>query len=379
MPPPSAAAPKAPAPPPIGMAVPGLVVALAQIGDSLLYAVLPLYADAFGVSLAVVGLLLSLNRWVRLVANSVVAAIGDRVGPKRLMLVAAAGGAVSTAGYAIGPNEAALMVWRVLWGLSFAGLNLAVLAYAVSDRANAGKRVAAGRTAIGMCQTAVLVLGTMAVVWLGPRGVFLAVAGISCAAIWLACTLPGRQATAEPGEGFRLPWPGRLEIWGFSLGLVVDGIFVLTLSLLLKDNPLPLAPVVATGVLLAARAATEVVTAPVGGALADRFGARGLSLIAGAVLVLGLTLIAGGYELAGATLVVTMRGLFNTLVPVLVAARNRGGMLSSQANYATWRDFGAAVGPVVAGLVYAAVPQGPLYAVCAMGLAGALWWCVGRR
>jgi len=379
MPPSSAAAPKAPAPLPIGMAVPGLVVALAQIGDSLLYAVLPLYADAFGVSLAVVGILLSLNRWVRLVANSVVAAIGNRVGPKRLMLVAAVGGAVSTAGYAIGPNEAALMFWRVLWGLSFAGLNLAVLAYAVSDRANAGKRVAAGRTAIGVCQTAVLVLGTMAVVWLGPRGVFLAVAVISCAAIGLACTLPGRQAAAEPGEGFRLPWPGRLEIWGFSLGLVVDGIFVLTLSLLLKDNPLPFAPVVATGILLAARAATEVVTAPVGGTLADRFGARGLSLISGAVLVLGLALIAGGYELAGAALVVTMRGLFNTLVPVLVAARNRGGMLSSQANYATWRDFGAAVGPVVAGLVYAAVPQGPLYAVCATGLAVALWWCVGRR
>ena len=134
------------------MAVPALVIALAQMGDSLIYAVLPLYADAFGVSLFVVGVLLSLNRWVRLLANSIVAHFTHRIGVRPMMIAAAATAALSTLAYAIATHEIVLMGARVLWGISFAALNLAVLAYAVADRANAGKRVAINRTALGTFQ-----------------------------------------------------------------------------------------------------------------------------------------------------------------------------------------------------------------------------------
>jgi hypothetical protein len=37
---------------PVGMALPGLVIAFGMIGDTLLYAVLPLYHEQFGLSLA---------------------------------------------------------------------------------------------------------------------------------------------------------------------------------------------------------------------------------------------------------------------------------------------------------------------------------------
>ena len=71
------------------MALPGLVIAVAMIGDTLLYAVLPLYHQQFGLSLAMVGVLLSLNRWIRLLANSAVAHLGERIGPQALMIAAA--------------------------------------------------------------------------------------------------------------------------------------------------------------------------------------------------------------------------------------------------------------------------------------------------
>ena len=79
------------------MALPGLVIAVALIGDALIYVVLPLYHQEFGVSLAMVGVLLSLNRWIRLLANSAVAHLGDRVGPHALMIAAAVGSIVSKA------------------------------------------------------------------------------------------------------------------------------------------------------------------------------------------------------------------------------------------------------------------------------------------
>jgi MFS transporter, DHA1 family, inner membrane transport protein len=368
-----------PASVPGGMVVPGLVVALAQLGDSLIYAVLPLYADDFGVSLFIVGVLLSLNRWTRLIAYSVVAAIAERIGPQRLMIGAATTATLATLGYWYPAGEIMLMASRVLWGLSFAALNLSLLAYAVSDQANAGKRVAVGRTAIGLLQTLSLIVGTALVASLGPRGVFLAVAACSAVAIALACRLAPLPATAEERQGFRLPTPGRLELWGLALGLIIDGIFIITLSLLLKDNQLPFAPVVATGCLLAARWGMEVITAPVGGAMADRFGTTRLAVLTGAALIGGLVLIAVGWDLAGAALVVATRGIFNTLMPVMVAQRARGGALSSQATYSTWRDLGAAVGPVIGGVVFGAVAQPVLYGLSALILALGLWWCIARH
>jgi len=364
---------------PVGMAIPSLIVALAQTGDSLLYAILPLYADAFGVSLFVVGILLSLNRWVRLVANSVVAAIGNRVGPRLMMTFAAVTATASTVGYVVAPDATSLMASRVLWGLSFAALNLAVIAYAVSDRGNAGKRVGAGRASIGFFQAASLVGGTVLVAYLGPRDVFLVMVAASLVAVFLSWWLPPLAMEVHQREGFRLPLPGRLEAWGFGLGLVVDGVFIMTLALLLKDAPLPLAPVVVTGILLAMRWLIEVVAAPVAGALADRFGARLLSLGSGLGLVAGLGLIAAGQDLVGCVLVVVTRGAFNTLVPVMVAERATGSAMTSQATYSTWRDFGAAVGPVVAGIVFTAISPMLLYGACAGLLLAMLWWCVARR
>ena len=64
------------------------IMALALLGDSLLYVVLPLYAHEFGIGLAWVGVLLSANRLIRVVAYGGVVALGERIGPRRLTLVA---------------------------------------------------------------------------------------------------------------------------------------------------------------------------------------------------------------------------------------------------------------------------------------------------
>ena len=44
------------------------VLSLTLLGDALLYAVLPVHAESFGVSLVWVGILLSANRFVRVFA-----------------------------------------------------------------------------------------------------------------------------------------------------------------------------------------------------------------------------------------------------------------------------------------------------------------------
>lgn len=362
------------------MALPGLVIAFGMIGDTLLYAVLPLYHDRFGLSLAIVGVLLSLNRWIRLLANSAVAALGEKVGPHALMVAAALGAAVSTTVYGLVENAALQIAARMLWGMSYAALNLATLAYAVSDRSKAGKRVGASRAAIGMVQAVSLVGGAWLALQIGPRSVFLIFGGLTLVSLGAALLLP--RLPPEPlaaKRGFRLPVPHRLEVWGFVMGFAGDGVFLLTLAFLMKDSITSVAPVLATAMLLALRWLVEITTGPVGGWIGDRFGARRISILNGVLLVGGFALIALDHEVIGALTVVMTRGMFNTLIPVLVIERGHASVLSSQASYSTWRDFGAAVGPLTAPWLFLNVPQAPLYAALAAALGISAYFCLIRR
>jgi DHA1 family inner membrane transport protein len=364
---------------PVGMALPGLVIAVAMIGDTLLYVVLPLYHQDFGISLAMVGVLLSLNRWIRLLANSGVAAIGERVGPHALMVMAAIGSVVSTTLYGLVENDAVQVAARILWGISYASLNLSTLAYAVSDRANAGKRVGASRAAIGIVQAVSLVGGAWIALEVGPRSVFLIFGGLTLISLGAALLLPRLPREITDRKPFRLPVPHRLEIWGFTLGFTGDGVFLLTLSFLMKDSITWVAPVVATAFLLALRWLVEITTGPLGGWISDRFGARRISIINGVLLVAGFALIALDHEVVGALVVVMTRGMFNTLIPVLVLERGKSSVLSSQASYSTWRDFGAALGPLSAPWLFLNVPQMPLYAALAAALGVSAYFCLVRR
>ena len=263
------------------MALPGLVIAFGMIGDTLLYAVLPLYHEQFGVSLAMVGVLLSLNRWIRLLANSAVAAIGEKVGPHALMITAAVGAMISTTTYGLVESAALQIAARMLWGISYAALNLATLAYAVSDRSNAGKRVGTSRAAIGIVQAMSLVGGAWIALQIGPRSVFLIYGGLTLVALAAALLLPHLPREPLAKKGFRLPIPHRLEVWGFVMGFAGDGVFLLTLAFLMKDSITSVAPVLATALLLALRWLVEITTGPIGGWIGDRFGARRISILNG--------------------------------------------------------------------------------------------------
>ena len=73
------------------------------------------------------------------------------------------------------------------------------------------------------------------------------------------------------------------------------------------------------------------------------------------------------------------RGMFNTLIPVLVLERGKSSVLSSQASYSTWRDFGAALGPLSAPWLFLNIPQTPLYAALAAALGVSAYFCLVRR
>jgi MFS family permease len=100
----------------------GVVIGLCILGDSLMYSLLPLEASALGISLPLVGVLLSANRLVRLFSNTWASEVFSRMGPRRPFWAATVIGLVSTALYGIGWGFAVFLAARLLWGIAWSAL-----------------------------------------------------------------------------------------------------------------------------------------------------------------------------------------------------------------------------------------------------------------
>ena len=91
--------------------------ALSLLGDQALYALLPLYFQEIGLLPIQVGILLSANRWVRLLTNHLAEKLVERF-PINLMLVLSLTlGALLSLAYAYFSSFLVLLVARCLWGL----------------------------------------------------------------------------------------------------------------------------------------------------------------------------------------------------------------------------------------------------------------------
>ncbi|MFK7881481.1 hypothetical protein [Roseobacter sp.] len=101
------------------------IMSLALLGDALLYAVLPAYASDFGLTLPLVGVMLSANRFVRVFAYGAIARLAAGLGLRKLCIWAAVTATVSTAAYSFAEGPALMLGARILWGLTYASLVLA--------------------------------------------------------------------------------------------------------------------------------------------------------------------------------------------------------------------------------------------------------------
>ncbi len=98
------------------------VIALCILGDSLMYSILPLAAANLGISLPLVGVLLSANRLVRLISNAWASAAFERWGARGPFLVVTLLGLLSTFLYGAGWGFTFFLAARLLWGIAWSGL-----------------------------------------------------------------------------------------------------------------------------------------------------------------------------------------------------------------------------------------------------------------
>lgn len=368
-----------------------LATAATLLGDSLLYAVLPTVYGALGLELWMVGVLLSANRFVRLLTNPLAGRVVERVGAGRPFVAALLLGAATTLAYALG-GFFVLLAARLLWGLCWSFLRLGgyIAALDAADETQRGYYLGFCSGAARLGTLVAVLLGGLLTDGLGFTWTTLAfgVATLLGGAALIGVRLPGAEAArSDPADSPAHVRDGAtvraLHAAAFLNGAAGTVVVVATLGLLLKERfgaELAVAGLVLgvasyNGILLGARFALDLVWAPFAGHLTDRVGRAPVVVvtsIAAAAALAGLaqqgdllwtSSLAVCAFIAGTALRAALDALAGDLAPPASRAR-------ALSHYANWADLGAATGPFLAYQLVGLVGLEGVYLASAAALLG---------
>ncbi len=346
-------------------------MAAALPSDTVLYLLLPMYGAAFGISLTEAGVLLAANRLVRIVGYGWVARFYARRGDRLTCTLAVVVAAACALGNAVFSGFWALLPLRLAWGLSFAALNLSTQVLATSLPTGAAARSGRSRAFIALGPVLALPVAALLSEAVGPRWIFVVLALVAAAGLIAARRLPTRPHTGLVTRRRGPSRPTALDTWSFLEGFALDGLFIIGLSVM-GQAVLPGSAVIIAALLLALRYGAEIVLSPLGGRLADHWGAE--RLLVGLTLITSLALVGFGlgWLWSCAAAIVVLRALQLPLLPPIVAHRHPGpDRVRALAARAVWRDIGAGLGPIAAGLLLPVLSPLWIYGLSAALLAAA--------
>jgi MFS family permease len=366
----------------------GLGTAFSLLGDATLYTVLPTHTAEIGISLAGVGILLGINRAVRILLNGPAGLIYDRFPRRGLFISALFLGAFSTALYALNSGFWLLFFGRVLWGVSwsFIWVGGTRIILDVANDQDRGHWMGLYQTwfflgtAIGFLVGGILTdqIGYTATMW---TGAILTALGAGIALIFLPETRQPHPASyGQPVIG-KFPTPdlknglmSAASIYGVNR-FVTAGVLAATLGLLVKEqmelHQLGFGLASVTGILMALRTFVSMFASVTSGKASDWLGSRWRVALWGlGIGAFGMALLIWNLPIALVTGIVlsafaagSLQTVSSALPGDIVGPRQQGVAIGF---IHTAGDIGSAVGPPVA---YALLPS--------FGLSGIYLLCAG--
>ncbi len=362
-----------------------LAVATSLLGDSALYTILPTHAEQLGIRLALVGILLSANRFVRLISNSWSGKVHDRLRSPWPFVAALVVGACITAIYGLFWVFWIFFAARLVWGICWSFLRLEGYSSVITESPpeSRGKLMGAYKSIITLGFMAGGTLGGILTETIGYRKCMLYFACFSLlgafalfieqlrsnkaqqAAETVDITPPPEvENTISESQSVQHPERWIIYLMGFTNILVSGSVIGSTLGRLLKirfgmtisfwRTPVGIASV--TGVLSLIRRSTSLFLAPVLGHLADRVGRRFVLIFGLIVNIIALSCMATqrSFVLISLSSIACSIAYISISVSldasiVDMASEHRPGQLVSR--YVTFTDLGSACGPLISYLL----------------------------
>jgi MFS transporter, DHA1 family, multidrug resistance protein len=329
-----------------------VALAFASLGDAFLYPFLPVNSLQLGIPVAWVGVLLSINRFVRIVSNGLMVHVFAKYGLRLTMIISVVLAIISTAGYGFAHGIAVWVCFRICWGLSFSAMRLGALNYALQQSRKG--------FALGVSKS-LQETGPMLTLFFAPwlldhfniHTIFLLLVIISCPALFFAWMLPKETMAPIPVEPttFR-KFPSHLNLITFVSAVFIDGILVVVIGILFlkyeADIDLFRATALAAFYLGYRRVCLVLLSFPAGW-IADKLGLLKVFNLSLFFAIIGLCMIIAGWVGSGSLVVFTFYGINASVAPGAVSG-NEKNQIGLVAENVTWRDIGAATGTIVGGL-----------------------------
>ncbi len=330
-----------------------LALAFASFGDAFLYPFLPVNFNAAGIPLAWVGVLLSINRFVRIVSNAWIVHAFSKYGLRSIMIVAVTLAITSTLGYGIASGVVAWIFFRVMWGLAFSALRIGTLGYSLQHE-RVGFALGISRSLQEAGPMIALMIAPLLLTYFPSRTIFYILAALSIPALYFALSLPRGNDKTQSLAGTRvMRWPTTLNSLTLLSAIIIDGIVVVVLGVLFlhyRNNITLLTATSFAAFYLAYRRICLVALSPAGGWVADKIGLDRVFSISMALVTIGLIAIVAGWIGTGAVIVFTFYSINSAVTPGS-ASSGKSHSLAAVAENATWRDVGAAVGTLLGGFL----------------------------
>lgn len=329
-----------------------LTLSFASFGDAFLYPFLPQNAALLKIPVVWVGLLLSINRFIRIAFNPIAVRLFARYGVRSITIVASATAIVSTMGYGLQWGLYWLLLCRIFWGCSFAVLRISTLAYTL-DHQRIGLSMGIAKSIQETGPMFSLWLGPILLHYVGPSCLFFVFAILSFPAVLCAVYLPELRykTTNNAFRLFRLP--SLFNALTFISSFAVEGFLVVVIGkLLLQGNPslsLLTLTSIAAGY-LAYRRICSIFFSPIGGVIADRFGFAVVFNFSILMIISGMVCLLSGWITVGLIVVLLFNSISNAMAPGN-ASIHPNNQLKAVAINASWRDIGAAMGTLAGGFI----------------------------
>ena len=263
-----------------------LATAFSLLGDQMLYSVLPTYYAELGLMPYQVGLILSVNRWVRLITNTLAEKLCQRYNLTALMTGALILGAVLTAVYGVVTSFPILLIARMLWGLSWSFIRQIGLMTVVDTTPPSmiGQRIGFYNGVSRLGSLGGNFLGGLAHDIVGFTLTLFLFAIISLLGTplgWLARRAVSHEERNKEGVEDS-GWVPKLMICGFVIGCVGPGILMSTLGVVLVEtvgtsltiSGMVIGVATLNGLLLSSRWVADALGAPLLGHISDWLGRR---------------------------------------------------------------------------------------------------------
>ncbi len=272
-------------------------------GGGVVFPILPNLGEVLGISGFMVGVILSANRWTRIVANAPAGVLIDRIGTRKPFVAGLAIEGLATFGYVIAIGSSAPEAWfvasRIAWGVGSAMVfaTAYTITADVSETDSRGTSMGIVRAGITFGFPAGLVMGGVVSELYSNATAFVVAAGFAGLASVIAFFVVP-ETHVDEREGGVTPWDLELSLPALTIGLVNFGLYFayigvlfstlvlyleaesLSVSLALADAPLEFGEQGASGLLMAVTVLSGSIFTILGGALSDAVGARVPVLVA---------------------------------------------------------------------------------------------------